>query len=269
MPRRALRPGLAGVDDAARRGGRLARDRRRRAQPDEVGRQHAGRQREARRSGGQRDRRACSGRAAASPASSAAMSPSARRRSAAPPTVPARSPQRERSAPARGTCARGTPAPSISPIPTARRWRITPGVPGGKPASRISSRKRRRADRARQASRSRRRPRGSVASPRRTARRPPHALARRGRAAARASSRGRGSVHSIQAGRPGSNEPIHGARRAVERARGARAGPALEAPGRLEASARRRRPARSIAESGAPAAIVAQPSAVQLARGGR
>ena len=74
------------------------------------------------------------------PASSAPIVPAVRSCSGWSPSVPDRSPHPPSTAPARGTFTVGTPAPCSSAIPTARRWRTWPGVPGGNAAATISSR---------------------------------------------------------------------------------------------------------------------------------
>ena len=73
------------------------------------------------------------------PASRSATVARTRSSSGSPCTEPVRSPQVDVTRPVRRTRACGTPGPSISPMPTARRWRTVPGVPGGNEARRMSS----------------------------------------------------------------------------------------------------------------------------------
>ena len=204
------------------------------------------------------------------PASRSATLASARIRSGALPSVPSRSPQRPAIRPSRRTSSIGTPAPVISRMPTARRWRSTPDAPSGNAARRISSRN----VRPRSGSGSSTRPSGATSTGglcrpsaatrtsvgRRTV--SPAGSSRSSRTVAR-----RGAVHSSQAVRPSSQEPIHG--------RGEESN-ALDArkPGRPSNRPEDSKPrgpptSASMAESSARASTVPHPSAVhERAAGG-
>ena len=199
-----------------------------------------------------------------------------RRRASAPapaPSVPSRSPQRLRTRPPRGTRAIGTPAPVISRMPTARRWRSTPDAPAGNAARRISRRNVRprsgsgsvhaavRGDVHRAATRRRRR-RSRTSVGRRT-RRGPAARARSSRTVA-----GSGAVHSSHAVRPSSHDPIQGRGEPSNALDARKPGRPSKRPD--DSNAAPRAPASaSIALSFARASTVPQPSARPRARGGR
>ncbi len=274
---RASRSGVAGIDHAAGRGGAPATGRGRgRAQPHQVRARTspAGIERRCR-PGGQRRPPRRTARSAAG-GRRRGRRRSRRRASAAraPPSVPVEVAAAARDAPARGTSRAGTPAPVISPMPTARRWRSRPARPRGNAARRISSRNVAPAQRPRQrrrapsaADRQRRASRAVAAQAHQ--RRAPHALARRARAAARAASRGAAVVHrATRCARRATSRSTAAACRRTRSRRGSPAAPGSGPRSRTRAAARAR-PARRARRRGARGATVPQPSACQRARGGR
>ena len=172
---------------------------------------------------------------------------------------------------ARGTRTIGTPAPVISRIPTARRWRLDPGGAGRErraqdlEAERAPAQRLRELHAAVRGDRQRRR-RGAVAASAHE-RRPADGLARRLQAQLAARSRGAAaSTRATPCARRATSRSTTAASRRTRSRPGSPAGP--RSGPRTRTSRRARPPSASIALSGARASTVPQPSAVHARAAG-